>query len=140
MLDRPDIEERDDWRVRTSSSSSSVAESRRVREPAVAERFEALRFGLSDSRERLLSCDSDLSMLLNHNHRLRDMCHTSLCVIAELIAISSRIGSRFIGIEVIQVARKQQWRVAVARHQARSCTVHEDSVVYIGCRICEGKQ
>jgi hypothetical protein len=59
---------------------------------------------------------------------------------AELIAVSSRIGSRFAGVEVIQVAHKQQWRVAVARHQARSHTVHEDLVVYIKCRICKGKK
>jgi hypothetical protein len=61
VLDRPDVEERDDRRVRTSASSS-IAESRRVREPAVAESFEVLRLGLSDSREILLSCYDHLSL------------------------------------------------------------------------------
>lgn len=80
-------------------------------------------------------------MLSTPNHRVREMRHTSLCVMVELIAVSFRASMSFVVIEVVVlVAHKQQWRVAVARHQARSRTVHEDLVVYIGCRICEGKQ
>lgn len=61
---------------------------------------------------------------------MRDMLHTSLCEKAELIAVSFRAVLRFVGIKVmVQVAHTKYWRVAVARHQARSRTVHEDLIV-----------
>lgn len=56
--------------------------------------------------------------------------HTSLCEKIELIAVSFRAALRFVDIKVtVQVAHTKYWRVAVARHQARSRTVHEDLVV-----------
>jgi hypothetical protein len=80
-------------------------------------------------------------MLSNHHHQREGFLRTSLCEIVELIAVSFRAGLRFVGIEVmVQVAHTEYWRVAVARHQARSRTVHEDLVVYIGCRTCEDKR
>jgi hypothetical protein len=125
MLDRLDVEERDERSVRTSSSLS-VAESRRVCEPAVAKCFEAFHFDFSDSRERLLSWYKQLSMSSHYGHCGKGLWHTSLCGSVKLIAAFG-FGSRSVGSRVmLQVAHLQYWRVAVARHQALSRALHGD--------------